>query len=248
MRQVSLQVANTKAGRDKDGQDSTRQIHIVTTRTGLTSGEVIYRMGSRWRQENYSCYARMHFDLDSHDAYATTDDDPDRMVPNHAKEKAHRRLLAARAGYERSMARTDAALLDATHPPAPGQTVLITNQTHDALTADLRSAEADLDRAQGAHRAVPTRLPLDQVNPGQQVLDTQAKLITHAIRIAAFNIDTALARAVRVQTNYARADDLTRQALTASGDIDPHDGFLTVRLDPCPPGAPPPRSPNCANT
>jgi hypothetical protein len=85
---------------------------------------------------------------------------------------------------------------------------------------------------------VPTRLPLDQVNPGQQVLDTQTKLITHAIRIAAFNIDTALARAVRVHTGYARADDeahnLTRQALTASGDIDPHDGFLTVRLDPLP--------------
>jgi len=238
MRQVSLQVANTKAGRDKGGQDSTRQIHILTTRTNLTSGEVIYRMGSRWRQENYFRYARMHFDLDSHDAYATTDDDPDRMVPNPSKKKAHRRLLAARAGYERAVARTDAALLDATHPRAPGQTVLITNQTHDALTADLRSAEADLDRAQGAHRAVPTRLPLDQVNPGQQVLDTQTKLITHAIRIAAFNIDTALARAVRVHTGYARADDeahnLTRQALTASGDIDPHDGFLTVRLDPLP--------------
>ena len=25
-------------------------------------------MGSRWRQENYLRYARMHFDLDSHDA------------------------------------------------------------------------------------------------------------------------------------------------------------------------------------
>jgi hypothetical protein len=73
MRQVSLQVANTKAGTDKDGQNSTRQIHILTTRTDLTSGEVIYRMGSRWRQENYFRYARMHFDLDSHDAYATTE-------------------------------------------------------------------------------------------------------------------------------------------------------------------------------
>ena len=46
-------------------------------------------MGSRWRQENYFRYARMHFDLDSHDAYATTDDDPTRMVPNPAKKKAH---------------------------------------------------------------------------------------------------------------------------------------------------------------
>jgi transposase-like protein len=237
MRQVTLQVPNTKAGRDTHGQDSTRQIHILTTRTDLNPGEVIYRMGSRWRQENYFRYARMHFDLDSHDAYATTDDDPTRMVPNPAKKKAHRAVLAARAAYERALARTDAALL-ATHPTAPGEPVLITNQTHDAITADLRQAEADLDGAQAVHRAIPTRLPLAEVNPGQQVLDTQTKLITHAIRMAAFNTDTALARAVRVYTGYARADDeahtLARQALTGSGDIDPRDGFLTVRLDPLP--------------
>jgi hypothetical protein len=49
-------------------------------------------MGSRWRQENYFRYARMHFDLDSHDAYATTDDDPTRLVPNPAKKKAHQRV------------------------------------------------------------------------------------------------------------------------------------------------------------
>jgi transposase-like protein len=237
MRQVTLQVPNTKAGRDTHGQDSTRQIHILTTRTDLNPGEVIYRMGSRWRQENYFRYARMHFDLDSHDAYATTDDDPTRMVPNPVKKKAHRQVLAARAGYQRALARTDAALLDAKSPP-PGEHLLITNQDHDAITADLRQAEADLDGAQAAHRAVLTRLPLAKVNPGQQVLDTQTKLLTHAIRMAAFNTATALARAIRVYTGYARADDeahnLVRQALTGSGDIDPSDGVLTVRLDPLP--------------
>ena len=237
MRQVSLQVPGTKASRYKDGPDCTRQIHILTTRTDLTPGEVIYRMGSRWRQENYFRYARMHFDLDSHDAYATTDDEPTRMVPNPAKKKAHQRLLAARAAYQRALARTDAALLEAKSPPA-GQSVLITNQVHNALTADLRHAETTLDTAQAAHRAVPARLPLAGVNPGQQVLDTQTKLITHAIRMTAFNIDTALARAVRVYTGYARADDeahnLIRQALTGSGDINPGQGVLTIRLDPLP--------------
>jgi hypothetical protein len=103
---------------------------------------------------------------------------------------------------------------------------------------DLRVAEADLDTAQATHRAIPARLPLSQVNPGQQVLDTQTKLISHAIRIAAFNTATTLARAIRVHTGYARANDeahaLIRQALTGSGDIDPHDGVLTVRLDPLP--------------
>jgi hypothetical protein len=35
MRQVSLTVANNKTGRGEHGQDSTRQIHILTTRTDL---------------------------------------------------------------------------------------------------------------------------------------------------------------------------------------------------------------------
>jgi hypothetical protein len=116
--------------------------------------------------------------------------------------------------------------------------VLITNNDHDGLTAGLRAAKADLDTAQETHRAIPARLPLGQVNPGQQVLDIQTKLITHAIRIAAFNTATTLARAIRVHTSYARANHeahtLIRQALTGSGDIDSHDGFLTVRLDPLP--------------
>jgi hypothetical protein len=237
MRQVSLTVANNKTGRQEHPAASTRQIHILTTRTDLPVEQVIYRMGSRWRQENYFRYARMHFDLDSHDAYATTDDDPARLVPNPAKKKAHQQVLAARARYERALAATDAAFLQAMSPP-PGQTAIITNTDHDKLTAGLRAAEADLDTTQGAHRAVPARLPLGQVNPGQQVLDIQTKLISHAIRIAAFNTATALARDIRVHTSYARANHeahtLIRQALTGSGDIDPGDGVLTVRLDPLP--------------
>ena len=48
-------------------------------------------MGSRWRQENHYRYARIHFDLDSHDTYRAADDDPTRMVPNPAKKPAYRR-------------------------------------------------------------------------------------------------------------------------------------------------------------
>jgi len=43
---------------------------------------------------------------------------------------------------------------------------------------------------------------------------------------------------IRLNTGYARANHeahtLTRQALTQSGDIDPSDGVLTIRLDPMP--------------
>ena len=70
---------------------------MVTTRTDLSAGEVIWRMGARWRQENYFRYARIRFDLDSHDSYAVTDDDPNRMVPNPAKKTAHKKVLAQAA-------------------------------------------------------------------------------------------------------------------------------------------------------
>ena len=42
MRQVSLLVAGNKTGRGEHGQDSTRQIHILTTRGDLPAEQVIY--------------------------------------------------------------------------------------------------------------------------------------------------------------------------------------------------------------
>jgi prepilin-type processing-associated H-X9-DG protein len=218
---------------------ATRQIHILTTDQGMPAGEVIYRMGSRWRQENYFRYARIHFDLDSHDAYTSTGDDPDRTVPNPDKKKAYQKVVAARARYDQVVAQTDAAML-AMRTPAPGTNeVTITNAMHNAVTAPLWDAEEALDQAEAAHQQIPVRVPLGELSPGQQVLDTETKLITHAIRMAAFNTATTLAREIRTNTGYARATEeahtLARQALTGSGDIDTTTpGYLTIRLDPLP--------------
>ena len=80
-------------------------------------------------------------------------------------------------------------MLHAVTPPL-GVSVLITNTDHDQLTAALHAAEADLDTAQETHRAIPARLPLGQVNPGQQVLDIQTKLS----RVAGGNLTLRLPR------------------------------------------------------
>lgn len=224
----------------RDGPGA-RQLHILTTLAAeqMSAGEVNYRMGSRWRQENSFRYGRMHFDLDSHDTYRHSDDDPGRSVPNPAKKQTRNAVAAARARAERESAGADAALLEA-RSPAPGVTTVITNAEHNRLTVGLRAAEADLAAAEEANRATPARLPLGQVNPGQQILETETKLLTHAIKIAAFNTTTALARDLRIHTGYARADDeayaLIRQVLTHTGDIDPdvENKTLTVRLDPMP--------------
>ena len=65
-------------------------------------------------------------------------------------------------------------------------------------------------------------------------LEAEVKQITHAIRMAAYNAETTLARAL--DGRYARASDeayaLIREALTGSGDIIPGHGELLIRLDP----------------
>jgi hypothetical protein len=205
-------------------------VHILTTRdaAGLPAAAVIYRMASRWREENYFRYARAHFAPDALDSYAVTPDNPQRLVPNPAKKtaaaavKAARKALAeAEAGRQRK--------LDALHQPVPGSSAVITNAMLAGLDAPV-AARRRLETAQGDAKATPAKIPLSQHNPGMVRLDAETKLITHAIRMAAYNAETILARALN--GHYARSGQeayaLIREALTTSGDITVHDGSLHV--------------------
>jgi hypothetical protein len=219
--------------RKSDRHGTLRQTHILTSRTDQPAEQVAMRMFSRWREENYFRYARTHFDLDALDTYTATGDDPDRSVPNPVKKTTAATVTAAETAAAAAETARDAALL-ALRTPAPGHPVLITNQTLNTLTAPVEAAHDDLAAARRAHTATPTRIRLGDLAPDTVVLDTETKLITHAIRMAAYNAETTLARALH--GHYARADDeaytLIREALTGSGDIHPTGGVLHVRLDP----------------
>ena len=69
-------------------------------------------------------------------------------------------------------------------------------------------------------------------------LEAEVRQITRAIRMAAYNAETLLARAL--DGHYTRAGHeayaLIRDALTASGDIIPGHGQLLIRPDPRPAG------------
>ena len=211
----------------------TRQIHALTSRTDLAAGEVCWRLTSRWREENYFHHARTHFALDALDSYAATPDDPDREVPNPAKKTAaaqvrHAEILAAAAQSQRD------ATLAALRNPAPGQPVTITNQMINALDAPVEAALRELQEADTAAAATPARARLGTLTPDMMRMEAEVKQITHAIRMAGYNAETALARAL--DGRCARAGDeayaLVREALTASGDIQPGNGGLLIRLDP----------------
>jgi len=211
----------------------TRQIHVLTSRDDLPPGEVCWRMTSRWREENYFRYARTHFALDALDSHAAAPDDPDRMVPNPAKKTAAARIRAAEQAITAAETARDAALLKL-RSPAPGQAAYLTNQVINALDAPVEAAWRELEQAGQAAAAIPARVPLGTLAPDMVRLDAETKQITHAIRMAAYNAETALARAL--DGHYARAGDeayaLIREALTISGDICPGNGELLIRLDP----------------
>ena len=225
LRQVSRRVPARGGG--------TRQIHALTSRTDLAAGEVCWRLTSRWREENYFRYARTHFALDALDSRTATPDDPGRKVPNPAKKTAAAQVRRAEILAAAAQAQRDASLA-ALRNPAPGQPVTITNQMINALDAPVQAAYRELEEADKAAAATPARIPLGALAPDMMRLEAEVKQITHAIRMAAFNAETALARAL--DGRYARAGDeayaLIREALTASGDIRPGPGQLLIQLDP----------------
>jgi len=98
----------------------------------------------------------------------------------------------------------------------------------------LRSAQADLASAKKTSRGTPSHLPLGQVRPGSRLLETERKLLTHAIGMSAYNSESALARLLA--PHYAHSEHerraLLREAFTLPGDLQVIGDTLHVRLDP----------------
>src|ERR1035437_271462 len=213
------------------------QTPILTNRTDLTAAQVAHRMAARWRQENYFKHALEPRAVIALDSYADQPDDPTRTVPNPAKAQAQDQVSAARtqlaAGQGGVADAIDAAGIRARQPGSGGKATV-----DPAAGQALSSATSDLAAAKEASRETPSHLPLGKVRPGSRLLETERKLLTHAIRMSAYNAESALARLLR--PHYARGDDearaLLREAFTLSGDLQITGDTLHVRLDP--PSAP----------
>ncbi|HEX7354392.1 MAG TPA: hypothetical protein VF288_06110 [Mycobacteriales bacterium] len=213
--------------------DGSVQVPILTSNTALAASAVVWRMSRRWRQENYFRYARAHFALDALDTYADAPDDPARLVRNPAKHRARDAVEAARAEVVAANAAMTAALDDAAvraRAPGAGGTAVC-----DAAAAStVADARRHLDQADARSKQTPSHLPLHEVRPGARLMDEERKLVTHAIRMSAYNAESILAR--MLQGHYSRADHearaLVREAFSLSGDIAVRDGRLHLCLDP----------------
>jgi transposase-like protein len=210
------------------------QIPILTSHTELPATEVCWQLSARWRQENYFKYAREHFALDALDSYAAIADDPHRLVlPNPAKKQHRHAVETARTALTGTETGLSAAIDDAAaraRQPGSGASAIV----DPTATHTLTQARDQLELALTESRHTPSHLPLGQIRPDAALIDEERKLLTHAIRMAAYNAESTLARMIR--PHYARAEDearaLLREAMTLSGDLQITGDTTHVRLDP----------------
>jgi transposase len=216
----------------KRGRDGS-QHPLVTSRRDLPAAEIVWRLGGRWRHENYFRYGRTHFALDALDDYTDKPDDPTRLVPNPAKTDA----TAAVNTAEQLLADAETALTDAISAAA---TIAGQPDNHGSATVDpdavaaVDTARTQLDQARANRADTPARVPLATTRPNARLLDEETKLITHAIRMSAYNAETTLTRLLH--EHYPRATDearaLLREAMRLPGDIHISGDTLHLRLDP----------------
>ena len=213
-------------------REDDHQARILTSRLDLEAVEVAYRMFSRWRQENYFRYGRSHFGPDALDSYQVHDDDPERSVPNPARARLRRKLLRARQQLIEVQAAYGKAAQgnqEARRPTMRGFKI-----ANADLGQQLQAALQAVQHLETEMKGTPSRLPLKEAAPGTQLLDAESKLVTHGVRMSAYNGESALARLLA--PHYRRAEDegraLLREAFKTSGTLEIVGERLEVRLNP----------------
>ncbi len=103
-----------------------------------------------------------------------------------------------------------------------------------ALTTRISSLRKRTRDLEHERKAVPERVPLASLKPDAKQLATERKLLTHAVRMSAYNAESALARLLA--PHYARAKDeardVIREAITSSGSVRATRTHLHVTLNP----------------
>ena len=193
---------------------------ISTWGNERTSAEVATSMFHRWREENLFRFMRPR-GLDAMDSYAKAADDADRRVPNPQKAKAKAELAKARSSLAKAAETEGRVTLEDGRAGS--------KQVREAY----REAAAYLQQMEAAYRTIPAKVRLGDIRPGASRLDDERKRIHDAIRMATWNAESALARALG--PHYSRAEDeahsLLAEAFKTSADLEVIGDELHVRLD-----------------
>ena len=185
-----------------------RQTVIVTNRTDLTAVEVVRRLFRRWRQENYFKYMEAEFALDALVEYGVEEVSEEVTRPNPERKRLGKERQQAKAEVLRLRAQLGAeaeANEEQQRPTMRGFKIAQARVRQELEEAELR--ERELAEQQ---RQLPKRVPAK----GVKTLKKEKKLIVDAIKIIAYQCETALLD--RLRPHYMRVDEEGRTLLHAA--------------------------------
>jgi hypothetical protein len=239
----SLADQNVRIGRSKKGCLTLRQVTrrspdghqtpILTTRSDLTALEVAVRMFDRWRQENFFKYMRDEYALDTLVSYAAEQADPERDVPNPARQRIDETLKKAREELRVLRAEYGSRALSNVESRRP--TMRGFKIANGELGQRLRAAVARVARLEKRRAQLPLRVPVRQARPRPEVkLSPEIGMLQNVLKMLAYQAESDLLRLLT--PHYRRTFDEGRtflqSALASSGDIDVTADTLTVTLAP----------------
>jgi transposase len=185
-----------------------RQTVIVTNRTDLTAVEVVWRLFRRWRQENYFKYMEAEFALDALVEYGVEEVSPEATRPNPEHKRVGKQRQQARAEVLRLQAQLGAEAEANEEQQRPTMRGFKIAQAR--LRQQLEEAQLREHKLAEQQRQLPKRVPAK----GVKTLKKEKKLIVDAIKIIAYQCETALLE--RLRPHYVRTDDEGRTLLHAA--------------------------------
>jgi hypothetical protein len=215
--------------REKDGH----QIAIVTSRKELPAAEVVFRLGERWRQENYFKYVREEFALDALDSHQVEAEDPERTIPNPKRKPLDKKIRALRKKIETLEAELGRAA--DTNEESRRRTVRGLKIAHGPLRQELAKIREKRERLIERRKKLPTRVTIEEASGDEAVLlEVEHKHFMNAVKMAVYRAESSLLQ--RLAPHYSRSEDegraLLREAFLSSGSLAIEGDALRVTLDP----------------
>ena len=214
-------------------EDGSPVLQVLTSDTDAPAAALLSWLRCRWRIENLFKYLEDNYGI--HwlcDYHASTEDDS-HLIANPERTVGRARLREAGAAL--AAARQDLAVLLA-HPE---MTAAAKNMAIPAAEKKITRASDAVTAAKAALKAIPAKLPANQVTPGAQkaILRTRRRSLQMTLRLLAASAEHWLGNQLN---DYLRDPDeyraITRHLLHLGGTITCTPRVITVTLDP--PAAP----------
>lgn len=207
-----------------------KQTHVLTTREDLSAEDVLFRMFSRWQQENFFKYLDEQFAFDALWTYDGIDANPARTVPNPQR----RRLDADLRELRRELTRRKALLGDVARAARLGDEHRRADlEAQVSPLRDVAVVEKSIATLVDRRRRLPVRVAVGALPPERRVeLARTPMLLGDVVKMTAFHIESMLVAAVG--PHLRRAADEARACVAdfmlLDGRIEPHADHVLVTL------------------